>query len=110
MVTMPPIIRELARDRQLNGRDMQIWVLVVPRLDFVSFRDLPLAAVAADFVAGSGEEPISRATVSRSLRRLVERGYLEAAENRGSNRAKQFRIPLRRIYPRRPIVSPLQIS
>jgi DNA-binding transcriptional ArsR family regulator len=100
MVSMPPIIEELARDYELGGRDMQIWIVAVPHLDLVEFRELSLDDIAKEFGADDSIEAVSRPTISRSLLRLVERGYLELHETRGERRVRRFRIPLRRIYPR----------
>lgn len=96
MVQMPPIINEIARDFQLGGRDMQIWIVAVPRLEFVEFREISLAELAAEF-----EPRISRPAICRALVRLVERGYLERSADAGHRRIGKYRIPLRRIFPPR---------
>jgi DNA-binding transcriptional ArsR family regulator len=101
VIELPPIIHKIVRDRQLNGRDVQIWVLAVPRLDFFDFRPLPLSELAEEFKTECAA-PLSWSTVGRSLRRLVDRGYLERLDDRGARQVVQYRIPLRRVFPRRP--------
>jgi hypothetical protein len=96
MIPMPPIIVELARDRELAGRDMQIWIVAVPRLEFVDFRPLSLKDIAQEFASD-----VSLPSIHRALLRLVERGYLERADARSSRHVHRYRIPLARVYPRR---------
>lgn len=95
MVRLPSYLADLARDAELVGRDAQVWILAIPQLDFVEFRDLDLESLAVQFDPG-----ISRASVCRSLQRLVERGYVEREDARGTAGRGRYRLPLRRIYPR----------
>jgi hypothetical protein len=113
IIPMPQIIVELARDRDLNGRDLQVWVISTSHLDFVDFRPLPIRQIVQEYndrrpmalvsVADGIRPPdaVSRSAVSRALVRLVGRGYLERAEHRGAYHVALYRLPLARVYPRR---------
>ncbi len=112
MIAMPPIIDQIARDRALNGRDMQVWVICVSLLHFIDFRALPLSRIVheynttrppvrADASYDTSFDSVSRSSICRSLHRLVAEGYLERAEVRAAHNAGLYRLPLARVYPRR---------
>ena len=95
MLRIPSYFAELARDSLLVGRDPQVWVIALGTLDFYEYRELLLETVAGQFAPA-----ISKASVHRSLQRLVERGYLERSGDNGAHGTARYRIPLARIFPR----------
>lgn len=96
LVNIPSYLRELARDTDMVGRDTQVWLIAVETLDFYDYR-----ALVPDVIAKEFTPPISKASVLRSLQRLIDGGYLERAEDNGPHGRWKYRLPLARIYPRR---------
>ncbi len=76
-------------DQRLQPVDIRVFILAAKSLDVMEFRPLPIDAIV-DLAP-----TLTRPTVSRSLRRLVEAGYLM----RGTQTAfgiNTYRVPLSR--------------
>jgi hypothetical protein len=72
-----------------------VWIIALESLDFYEYRELVPDVVAREF-----SPPISKATVHRSLQRLVDADISSVQRTTGRTGSWQYRIPLARIYPR----------
>lgn len=87
--TVPPIITAMARDRELTGRDVQLFLVACEHLDMIDFREMKLVVL-------EHELQLERSSISRSLTKLVNRGYLVRASGRAKGAPHRYRIPFSR--------------
>jgi hypothetical protein len=94
-----PIVVELGRHigRSETGgpqpTDLCVFVVLAQHLDTIEFREMKLASLQYHLPA------LSLPTLSRSIRRLVEQGYLIRAARTAERREYAYRIPLSRRAP-----------
>lgn len=66
----PPVLVAMAKDRRLRPTDLSVYIVAAQHLDFVRYRPLKVTGLA--LACG-----LTKGHVSRSVRRLVQTGYLD---------------------------------
>jgi DNA-binding MarR family transcriptional regulator len=82
---MIPAVRQAALDKGITGRTMQIYVYLTEQLDVSDFRPIKLTGVAHAM-------RFRRSHLSDAITLLLERGYLEARQDREDERRRTFRL------------------
>jgi DNA-binding MarR family transcriptional regulator len=83
--SVPRVVEQAMEDRSLRPVDrLAMWYLSRHWLDFHEFREVKTTALASQM-------GIEDQTAGRSLRTLVERGYLDGQQ--GDRRSRSFRMP-----------------
>lgn len=95
MTTTLPSPRALYRDGRLTETDRRVFLTMLEEgmLDLVEFREVKLS-VLTSLLRNKGGRPLSRATICRSLDRLVRTEYLVREEATTSRSPRRYRIRL----------------
>lgn len=95
MTAVLPSPRALYRDGRLTETDRRVFLTAVEEgmLDLVEFREIKLSVLASQ-LRGRAGRPVSRATICRSLDRLVRTEYLARETSTDPRAPRRYRIRL----------------
>ncbi len=107
MTTVLPSPRALYRDGRLTETDRRVFLTAVEEgmLDLVEFREIKLSVLANQLRRRDGRA-VSRATICRSLDRLVRTEYLVRESSTDPRAPRRYRIRLSSLNRDRPADAP----